>query len=1162
MLPASLTTLIVFAYLVLLFFVAYQGDKRITRQSAQVRNIIYGLSLAVYCSSWTFLGAVGSAVKTGWDYFAIFLGPILMFTIGLRLVRKIIVISKQQNITTISDFISTRFGSSRSIASIVTIIAVTGAMPYIALQLKAISMAFNTLTTNDISSTPESLSAPFIWQDTAFYTAIVLIVFAIMFGTRNYDATEHNKGVVSAVAFESIIKLIAIMVISYYAVYLVFGGSTVDISARNFLPLNSSPFQTLDFLIKTLLSFFAAILLPRQFHVGVIEAENDYQASQSAKYFVLYLLLFSIVIAPITFAGITTMPNSSNPDLFVLTLPLNNGQMGLSIFAYLGAVSAATGMVIVSSIAISTMVCNDLALPWLLKHKSQSLFKHRDFPNAVLIIRRVSIALIILLSYGYYSITDGTKALANIGLISFAATAQFAPAVVTALYSRSGNAAGVKMGLLLGFITWAYTLLLPNILPTHWLNALFSADNPFHPEHLFNIPFSSPLAHGVLWSLSLNVAGIVIGSWWHKSTTVEAIQADSFVDAQLSRYNSSSSSTIYAKYADARQLCNKVIGPQQASKLFDSLHFRSDFNEQDAIKISHLKDIERSLSGVVGNSSAKLLVQQVLIEGSTDRTDLFDLVEQTSSALRFGQSILQSTLEHISQAISVVDSNQNLIAWNTRYAEMFNYPDSLIRVGTPIRELLEHNGNKGDFGDSDPQIEIDKRLQHLRNGTAYVVERKRPDGSYIRIQGNPIPNGGFVTSYSDITELKNIEQQLEQRVEERTRELEQLTQDLKKATEDKTQFLAAASHDLLQPINAARLFAYGIKSPDKELEERVDIARKIDQALCSADNTLRTLLNISQLDRGSIKPNIAPIELNKLLKEILNEMSVQATEKNIELRYQATSCIILSDYRLLFSVLQNIISNAVRYTQQGKILIGCRRHQQQVLIQVYDTGIGINEDDQAKIFDEFSKGTQDEATKARGVGLGLSIVKRICQLLQHPLSFESKLGSGSVFSISVPLSHQQYVNHQPFATDTGMSFQAEDNNDLALLANISVLCLDNDMNALQGLHTLLSQWGCIALPCSNLEEARELLAEDHVDCVVADYQLDNDELGLDLLVQLKNNKIAVKNAPSLLLVTATQDDKLFQQCTVEGIDYLHKPLNPDALKTWLLKTGDGQSTIR
>jgi len=1148
--PANLITTVVLCYLVLLFLVAYYGDSSSRHSSRRLRNIIYGLSLAVYCSSWTFLGAAGSAARTGWDYLAIFLGPILLFTIGLRVVRKIIVISKQQSISTVSDFISTRYGSNRPIAVIITLIAVIGALPYIGLQLKAVTMAFGIVTTQqeNIAAFIPPTSTYFL-IDPAFYIALILIWFAILFGTRNYDATEHHRGVMSAIAFESVIKLAAILIICYYVstLYSKTTGQPLNIPRDlSFLSRGSNQFEIIDFLVKTMLSLFAAILLPRQFHVGINEAENDIQVSQSAKYFVLYLLIFCIVIPPITLAGITVLPDSSNPDLFVLSLPLVEGNKALSILAYLGTVSAATGMVIVSSIAISTMVCNDIALPWLLRlQKITPIFG--DIPQLIIIVRRISIAAIILLSYGYYSLTDGTKALANIGLISFAATAQFAPSMIAALYWRGSNAFGAKLGLILGFLVWAYTLLIPTLFSSPEATSMLPNSGIFNPESLFGYAFPSTLAHGVFWSLLVNVSGLILGSVLTQNKRIESLQAQNFVDAELSSYAPSEKTQIQATYIAGQLFCEKIIGNRQTNKLFSALRASSPFDDSDQISPNHAREIERSLAAVVGNPTAKQLVRQALFD-THDAMDYSNIVEQTSRASRFSYSILQSTLENIGDAVSVVDNNQNLIAWNTRYVEMFNYPDSLMRIGTPALELLKYNAEKGHLRKLESDSEIKTRFQHFVRGTAFSVERELDNGKFIRIYGNPIPNGGFVTSYTDITKSKTVEKQLEIRVNQRTRELEKITESLKTATEDKTRFLAAASHDLLQPINAARLFTYSLKNKAISDNEREEIADKVDQALVSADNILRTLLNISQLDKGTIKPNTSAVNINDLLTEVIDEALPSAKKKKVELKYFPTKAVAKTDYQLLFSVMQNIISNAVRYTPKGVIKVSTKRKFNKILIEVKDTGIGIAESDQKKVFDEFSRGANSDidGNINRGVGLGLSIVKRICDLLGHNLKLNSKLGVGTTVSVEIPVSNRPAESSDKKAPST------QDIGNLSRLNELNILCLDNDIDALQALKSILSNWGCNALVCSNIDEAREILEEDHIDIVLADYQLDHDELGLNLLLGLKNNAIKSISEPALMLVTATQDDELFELCDKAQIDYLNKPLNPESLKNWLL----------
>ena len=1151
MFSAKFITIVVLSYLVLLFLVAYYGDRSSRHSSRQFRNIVYGLSLAVYCSSWTFLGAAGSAARAGWDYFAIFLGPILLFTVGLKVVRKIVVISKQQSTSTVSDFISTRYGSNRPIAVIITIIAVIGSLPYIGLQLKAVTMAFGILTTEpeNVAAFTTQTTNSFLF-DPAFYIALILIWFAILFGTRNYDATEHHRGVMSAIAFESIIKLLAILIICYYASTLfsrTTGNSLSIPRDLNFLSYGSNQFEIIDFLVKTLLSLFAAILLPRQFHVGINEAENDIQVSQSAKYFVFYLIIFSLVIPPITLAGITVLPNSNNSDLFVLSLPLLEGNKTLSILAYLGAVSAATGMVIVSSIAISTMVCNDIALPWLLRLQKFAP-ELGDIPQLIIFVRRISIAAIILLSYGYYSLTDGTKALANIGLISFAATAQFAPSMIASLYWRGSNAFGVKLGLILGFIVWAYTLLIPTLFAGPEAASTLTNIGAFNPEALFGYAFPSTLAHGVFWSLLVNVLGLFFGSVFTQNKRIESLQAQNFVDTELSSYIPSKPPKIHSTYFTGQLFCEKIIGNRQTSKLFSALRANSPFNDNDQIHPNHLSEIERSLAAVVGNPTAKQLVRQALYD-TPESTDYSNIIEQTSRASRFSYSILQSTLENIGDAISVIDNNQNLIAWNSRYVNMFNYPDSLMRIGTPALELLKFNVERGHLRNLESDTEIKTRFQHFIRGTAFSVERELEDGRFIRIYGNPIPNGGFVTSYTDITGLKTVEKQLEIRVNQRTRELEKITESLKTVTEDKTRFLAAASHDLLQPINAARLFAYSLKNNNVSTDEHEKTIDKIDQALVSADNILRTLLNITQLDKGSITPSFTPVKINDLLTEVVNETLPSATKKGIELSYLPTKVNAKTDYQLFFSVMQNIISNAVRYTSEGTVNVSVKRKLNKVLIEVKDTGVGISEPDQQKIFDEFSKGSNSDSNGNinRGVGLGLSIVKRICGLLNHKLTLNSILDQGTTVTVELPLSSRP-TDESNEKIDVGKN---TDKN-LSELAKLNILCLDNDIDALQGLKSILSNWGCNALVASTIDEATEILAEDPINIVLADYQLDHGEFGLNLLLGLKDRSISSINQPALMLITATQDDQLFEKCDRLNIDYLNKPINPESLKNWLL----------
>ena len=487
-LPTELIAFIAIAYISILFFIAYRGDQKSENgYIARNRVLIYSLSLAVYCSSWTFFGAVGSAASTGWDFFAIYLGPILVFIFGYKFIQRIIIISKQHSITSVSDFLSSRYGKSRSIAILVTFIAVIGSLPYISLQLHAISISFSTLTIPEYRATQIALSSS-IWSDTAFYGALILALFAILFGTRHLSATEHHRGMVSAIAFESIVKLVAMLLVGVYAVQLLsaqfddWQQIILQPSELTSIGTKNSNFSWSDFGTKLLLSMGAIMLLPRQFQVTVVEAEDHRQVTQARWLLPLYLLLISLVVVPVSLAGLIFLPASSNADMFVLHLAQQDSKFLLATLAFVGGISAATGMVIVASISLSTMVCNDVVMPLLIRSKLFNIKEKPDLSQVILSIRRITIILLLLSSYGYFRLSDNNQQLANMGLLSFAAIMQLAPAFIAAIYWQQANQRGVILGLCIGFITWAYCLLMPNFVPTPALDYFFAQIGWLHPQ--------------------------------------------------------------------------------------------------------------------------------------------------------------------------------------------------------------------------------------------------------------------------------------------------------------------------------------------------------------------------------------------------------------------------------------------------------------------------------------------------------------------------------------------------------------------------------------------------------------------------------------------------------------------------------------------------------
>jgi len=1276
-LPTELIAFIAITYVSILFFIAYRGDQK-SESGFYARNkhVIYSLSLAVYCSSWTFFGAVGSAARSGWDYFAIYLGPILVFVFGYKLIQRIIIISKQYSITSISDFLSSRYGKSRQIAVLVTFIAVIGSLPYISLQLHAISMGFTTLTTLP-NSVEYFRTVDSIWSDTAFWGALILALFSILFGTRHLSATEHHRGMMNAIAFESIVKLVAILLVGLYATQLLFSEFQWQQILRQPFELTaitteSSRFSWTDFGTKLVLSMSAILLLPRQFQVAVVEAEDHHQMKSARWILPLYLLLISLLVVPIALAGLMLLPNSDNADFFVLHLPQQNSAFSLAMIAFVGGISAATGMVIVASISLATMVCNDVVMPLLIRTRLVNIQKRPDLSQLILTIRRISILLIMLSSYGYFRLSGNNQQLANMGLLSFAAIIQFAPAMIAALYWKRANQHGVVRGLSIGFLAWVYCLLLPNFVTPETLNNFFAGLSWLHPQHLFNIPFQSTLTHGVFWSLLFNGTALVVGSLRYAPSMLDKIQASIFSHtyAEHEALTHHADFAVNATVGNARVLCESIIGHAATGRLFERLerHAESPLRDNHSIDRELIESIERAIAGVIGASSARHIITTQLLGENVTAEDLFVMMDETSQALRFNQDILQASFENISQGISVVDKNLNLVAWNSRYQAMFDYPDELLQIGTPIEKLIRFNAERGDCGVGEINALVERRLNHLSTGSAYSSERKRR-GAYIKMHGNPIPGGGFVTSFTDITEQKNIEQALrssesrirlytdnlplmlcyigadekihfsnkaynqflgmsreqiqnlpvsalfknqpfqdreghikqalqgelaafrcsqqddagqttfyqvnyipqfddhntvkgffaiyqditssvqasdllrktnellEDRVAERTRDLENLNRELKAVTKSKTRFLAAASHDLLQPINAARLFTNSlIDQPNPQVQLDTKLLHKIDSSLVSADKLLRALLDISKLDTGTLTPEISHFQIDELMQDLRTELSPLAERKGLDIRFIPCSASISSDQTLLRSIVQNLITNAIRYTQHGRIRVGCRRQGEAITIQVYDTGTGISEEHIEDIFNEFHRIQNPADDEKQGLGLGLAITKRLAEILKHPLSVASNPGSGSLFSISVPRYYGNVIS-----LNKNRAWHPSGN-----LQGMTVLYLENSPDSLEAMSALLSNWGCEVISCRTYPEAIEQLCNPkaNIDMILADYRLDEQQSGLDFL----NVAAAQDESITGVLVTAEQDLSIKNTALECGHIFLAKPVEPAALR--------------
>ncbi|MFR9795290.1 SpoIIE family protein phosphatase [Streptomyces sp. MS06] len=607
------------AYLGVLFAVAFYGDRRAEAGRSLIDNgTIYALSLAVYATSWTYYGSVGRATTAGVGFLPVYLGPTLMLALGWLVLRRIIRISRRRRITSLADFVSARYGKSAALGGLVTIIAVVGIVPYIALQLKAVSNTFEIALRHPTVETSGLGRIP-LHQDTALYVALLLAAFTILFGTRHLDATERHEGMVAAIAFESVVKLVAFLSAGLFVTFGMFGGfgdlfsQASDAGLTTLFTLQGETGYG-QWMWLTVLSMLAIVLLPRQWQVTVVENVNEGHLKRAIWLLPLYLFGISLFTLPIAAGGLLRFGNDVSADTYVLTLPIAEGQQGLALFVFIGGLSAATGMIIVDTIALSTMVSNSLVMPVLLRSGSR-LTRRDDLTWLVLGIRRATIVLILLLGYAYFRLAGEGQSLVEIGLVSFAAVAQFTPAILGGLFWRGGTRRGVLVGLVAGVTVWAYTLLLPafaesGLLPTSFLREGPLGIGQLRPQQLFGLTGMDPVGHSMFWSALLNVGGYVAVSLAGRPDAAERAQAVQFVDI-LSEPVGERRWQVRATVGELRTVLERFLGREAGERALYSYPGARPESLAAEASPELVHHAESQLAGSVGAASARLAISAV-----------------------------------------------------------------------------------------------------------------------------------------------------------------------------------------------------------------------------------------------------------------------------------------------------------------------------------------------------------------------------------------------------------------------------------------------------------------------------------------------------------------------------------------------------------------------
>ncbi|MDA8169530.1 MAG: ATP-binding protein [Nitrospiraceae bacterium] len=969
--------LFILGYLCLLFLVAYYAERRERTGRSIVSNpYVYALSLAVYCTSWTFYGSVGRAATSGISFLTTYIGPTLMASLWLVILGKIIRIAKENRITTISDFIGSRYGNSLFLSALVTVVALVGIIPYLGLQMKAIMSTFSIMSGENEGS---SMAGWFI--------ALILGIFAIIFGARRLDSSERHEGLVFAIAFESIIKLMAFLFVGIYVSFFLFGG-VPDIFSR----IEHSEFRQLmtmgegtalsfrEWASLLFLSMMAILFLPRQFHVAVVENSDPGHVSKAMWLFPLYLFLINVFVMPVAFGGLLLKGTQQGADNFVLTIPLMQGKSWLALFVFIGGFSAATGMVIVESVAISTMVLNNLIMPAIYKFNRMRGF----YPEIIINIKRLVIFLCVFLGYSFAIYIGEFYSLVDIGLKSFEAVSIFAPALLFGLYWKRGNKKGAIAGITAGFAIWFYTLLMPALLRAGIIarGGAFSylmGSNIFNPVALFGLKGLDRWSNSLLWGLLINVVLYIGFSLFTRQTEEEEKQALVFVES----YPPNKLLTGGSGYGiiEIEDMLGQYLGRREAFDILGNFIARNGMR-RDTLGLGDLARIrdeaKRVLSGALGSTIATIIFEDKLTQTEAERGELLNSIQQMSQTLRLSRRELEEVnrqlaflkefseniIESLPLGVATLDQSLKVKYWNRAMEKITGVakPDALNADAASVlscmeMELFSQELKEREFVCRTPQMMLKGYLSRLKGAEK-----------------------GYVLVFEDITEKKKIE--------------EELFRTTKHAGIGR--LAAGVAHEIGNPLAS-------ISSLVQELVEE-DAGPFVKGSLLTinqhVERIARIVRNLGDFARIYPRQKV-PTGIREMLGNTINLVRYDKNFRNIDIDVQAEVIPALKlDPDQMQQVFLNLILNARdAMPEGGRLSISMRQAGGFLEMAFEDTGHGMDEELKDKIFEPFftTKGP------VRGTGLGLSICYSIIKDHGGTIETVSEKGKGARFIIRLPM---------------------------------------------------------------------------------------------------------------------------------------------------------------
>jgi signal transduction histidine kinase/Na+/proline symporter len=1036
-------------YLLGLFAIAYATDKAREEGRSPVDNPwVYSFSLAVYCTSWTFYGSVGQAATSGLGFLPIYLGPTLVFLLGTSLLKRLVSFCRTEGVTSLPDLLEILYGKGWALGALATTMMVIGITPYIALQLKAVGHTFDFLTGRAAVSG--------ILDDASFWAALGLSIFAGLFGARSLVATERHEGMVAAVAFESAVKLVAFLVLGLYITFGIGGGLTQVFDraladpdlARLFLMGAGSGTSFSAWVSLSLLSASAVVLLPRQFHMLAVENVRANHLRTAAWAFPAYLLLINLLVLPVALVG-RLYGGNLEPDFYMISLPLSRGHTDLAFLAFLGGFSAATGMVIVASVALSTMILHHFGVGLL--GKIFPAFRNvgqMDLARPLLYTKRAVIFGIILLGYAFKRWMGESHTLVATGLLSFSAVIQFAPAVLFGLYWKGGTRIGALAGLVAGFALWIYTLLLPSFVDSGWVNASLLTHGPWgiellKPRALFGLQGFDTWTHALIWSMLFNVGAYFFFSFLTAKTAAEASRSEL--------------PAAWATRADMEGLLTRFVGARTARDVLDALPER-------ASPQLLLEATERCLASALGAQSARMIISGTLAWPRERAVEILDVFGGVSKTLAESRDALERRLRELvvlheashalSRSLDIDTLLQEVLLLIKRefgfehLAVRLLNDDGTLRIRSHVGLIAGYVAESAMvpsretyfgmcFLEARPVVvgdtrEIDKPLLFSKlvkdvPVSAFIHAPMTYEGRVIGVLTAYATRGPmhftdeFIELFAALanqlamaavnaqlyTEVQAYSHAMEEKVARRTAELEKANARLRELDRLKSDFLSTVSHELRTPLTSIRSFSEILLRYDvDDAEKRKKFVGVIHNEAERLTRMINDLLDLSKIEAGRLDLQLEALELEPVFTRALGTTHPLFAEKRIKAASEVAADLppVYADADWLHQVLTNLLANAVKFSPAGgTIRLSGRQTEGFALISVTDEGPGIPPDRLEQVFERFQQARDPQKSHPLGTGLGLTISREIVERLGGKIWVENEPGAGAVFSFTVPL---------------------------------------------------------------------------------------------------------------------------------------------------------------